>query len=278
MSPLRQAQSACAEASALLITSGAGMGVDSGLPDFRGNDGFWKAYPPYQKLGLQFIEMANPAHFQDDPELGWGFYGHRRNLYRATSPHPGFARLLAFGESLPHGYFSFTSNVDGHFQRSGFDPDRVIECHGSIDHLQCVHDCQQQIWPAAAGEIEVDENTMRADAGSMPRCPDCGALARPNILMFGDWGWNGGRCAGQESRYDRWLRTLLDVGARLVILEFGAGRAVPTVRLQSEQVAAAIPGSTLIRVNPRDSEIEAPCNGISIASGALAFIEQLEIG
>ena len=52
------------------------MGVDSGLPDFRGDRGFWKAYPPYAKLGLHFAEMANPRWFDSDPELAWGFYGH----------------------------------------------------------------------------------------------------------------------------------------------------------------------------------------------------------
>ena len=71
-------------ADSILITAGAGMGVDSGLPDFRGNEGFWKAYPPIAKLGLTFSEMANPQWFIQKPKLAWGFYGHRLNLYRKT--------------------------------------------------------------------------------------------------------------------------------------------------------------------------------------------------
>jgi NAD-dependent SIR2 family protein deacetylase len=47
-------------ADSLVITAGAGIGVDSGLPDFRGNEGFWRAYPPIAKLGESFVEMANP--------------------------------------------------------------------------------------------------------------------------------------------------------------------------------------------------------------------------
>src|SRR5689334_6464116 len=62
-----------AAAEALLITAGAGMGVDSGLPDFRGVDGFWRAYPAFAKLGVRFEEMANPAWFGRDPSLAWGF-------------------------------------------------------------------------------------------------------------------------------------------------------------------------------------------------------------
>ena len=80
-------------AEAILIGAGAGMGVDSGLPDFRGGQGFWQAYPPYEKLGLDFVTLANPRWFRDDPMLAWGFYGHRLMLYRQTEPHGGFAIL-----------------------------------------------------------------------------------------------------------------------------------------------------------------------------------------
>ena len=69
---------------------GRDAGVDSGLPDFRGNQGFWKAYPPYARLGLGFTALATPASFRSDPPFGWGFYGHRLNLYRAAVPHGGF--------------------------------------------------------------------------------------------------------------------------------------------------------------------------------------------
>src|SRR3954470_3296910 len=88
-------------AEAMLIGAGAGIGVDSGLPDFRGNEGFWKAYPPLKKLGLSFTRMANPYWFRQDPEQAWGFYGHRQNLYRATHPHPGFAILRQWCERAP---------------------------------------------------------------------------------------------------------------------------------------------------------------------------------
>src|SRR5262249_60236034 len=72
---IQRAAEVVRRADALLIGAGAGMGVDSGLPDFRGAHGFWRAYPPYQKLGLNFVELANPCWFRDDPELAWGFYG-----------------------------------------------------------------------------------------------------------------------------------------------------------------------------------------------------------
>ena len=60
---LRQAAESIKAADALLVTAGAGMGVDSGLPDFRGTQGFWRAYPVLAKLGLSFEEMADLGPF-----------------------------------------------------------------------------------------------------------------------------------------------------------------------------------------------------------------------
>jgi hypothetical protein len=114
--PSARAAEVLAGADAVLATAGAGIGVDSGLPDFRGDEGFWRAYPPYARLGLSFVQLANPAVFTRDPELAWGFYGHRRALYRRTVPHAGFAVLRDLAG------FVFTSNVDGQFQAAGFDP------------------------------------------------------------------------------------------------------------------------------------------------------------
>ncbi len=65
-------------ADALLIGAGACMGVDYGLPSFRGMQGFWSACPAYQ--GCSFAELARPETFTADPELARGFYGHRLNL------------------------------------------------------------------------------------------------------------------------------------------------------------------------------------------------------
>lgn len=130
------AREAIQKADAIYITAGAGMGVDSGLPDFRGDEGFWKAYPVIAHLGIRFVEMANPKWFETDPHLAWAFYGHRLHLYRQTIPHEGFAMLKELvGDKKD--YFIFTSNVDGQFQKAGFDEDKIYECHGSIHHMQC---------------------------------------------------------------------------------------------------------------------------------------------
>ena len=257
------------ESEALLVTAGAGMGVDSGLPDFRGDEGFWRAYPMARKLGLNFMDLANPRRFEEDPALAWAFYGHRLNLYRKTRPHRGFRRLLELGRSKA-ACFVFTSNVDGAFQRAGYDPLRIVECHGSIHHLQCTC-CDAGIWSAEGVELPVD--TERFRALEWPRCPRCGATARPNILMFGDWGWDASRTERQEERFAAFLTELKKKNRRLAIVEIGAGTAVPTVRLTGESLAREL-GAKLIRINPREPEIEADL-GWGLALGGLEGIERI---
>ena len=79
-----------AQSDALIVAAGAGMGVDSGLPDFRGKEGFWQAYPALGREGVDFHRIACPEAFRTQSARAWGFYGHRLNLYRATEPHEGF--------------------------------------------------------------------------------------------------------------------------------------------------------------------------------------------
>jgi NAD-dependent SIR2 family protein deacetylase len=269
---IRQAAEVVYAADALLITAGAGMGVDSGLPDFRGNQGFWQAYPVVARLGLSFAEMANPLWFKTDPHLAWAFYGHRLNLYRRTTPHSGFAQLLAWVEKKRNDCFVFTSNVDGQFQKAGFDAGRLVECHGSIHHFQCANACSDSIWDASGEQIVVDETSFRA-RDPLPRCRQCHGMARPNILMFGDGSWNGGRSAAQHKRFARWIQKLEKRPAQLAVIELGAGTAIPTVRRTSENLLHRLPGS-LIRFNPREPEV--PPGQIGLPLGALAGIRQLD--
>ena len=138
---LEHAAEVIARADSLIVAAGAGIGVDSGLPDFRGKDGFWQTYPALARANVDFYAIASPSAFHSDPLLAWGFYGHRLQLYRDTTPHGGFGILRKWGDGMPNGHAVFTSNVDGQFQKAGFDPRLVYECHGSIHHLQCLEPC-----------------------------------------------------------------------------------------------------------------------------------------
>lgn len=267
---IERAAEAVAEADAMLIGAGAGMGVDSGLPDFRGDEGFWKNYPPFKKRGLNFYDLANPRWFDDDPALAWGFYGHRLHLYRETSPHRGFELLRQWGEGMETPPFVFTSNVDGQFQRAGFPESEILECHGTIHHLQCARPCKKEVWPADGTQVQVDDDTFRA-SGDLPGCRHCQGVARPNVLMFGDFKWVGARTREQKQTFANWLESL--DGKNLVVVECGAGTAVPTVRMRCERTAERF-GGTLIRINPRESQ--AARNAISLPTGALDALTRID--
>ena len=105
----------------------------------------------------------------------------------------------------------------------------------------------------------------------MPCCPDCGAIARPNVLMFGDWNWIPNRTASQEQRFSDWLAQA--AGPQLAIVELGAGSAVPTVRMTSEQLAARS-GATLVRINPREPQVRH--GHIGLAMDALEALEAID--
>jgi NAD-dependent SIR2 family protein deacetylase len=267
---LDRAAEAIRSAEAILIGAGAGMGVDSGLPDFRGGQGFWRAYPPYAKLGLAFESLSNPHWFAHDPELAWGFYGHRMMLYRQTEPHAGFSMLHRWTSRMPQGGFVYTSNVDGHFQNAGFLPDQVYEVHGAIRAMQCLAECGIGIFSADPYSVDVDPETMRARA-PLPSCPDCGQMARPNILMFGDWGWDSSHSKAQQYRLRSWLASI--AGSPLVVIECGAGTAIPTVRRACEDNARRF-DATLIRINPREPKV--PRGQISLPLGALAALSAID--
>jgi NAD-dependent SIR2 family protein deacetylase len=260
MAELDRAVELLSTADALLVCAGAGMGVDSGLPTFRDDDGFWRAYPPFARLGVGFADLATPARFTTDPTRAWGFYGHRLDLYRRAVPHAGFEALWCWGSAVPAGMGVFTSNIDGLFHRAGFD--RVAEVHGSIHYLQCVQPCSDDVWPADDLVVEVDQESMRA-VEPLPRCRNCGRLARPNVLMFGDYHWVGTRTWDTLEALAAWQRDLRD--ADLVVVEVGAGTAVRTVRRYAERASGE--RGALIRINPREPEI-LDGHGVPVRMGA----------
>ncbi|MGF6596297.1 NAD-dependent SIR2 family protein deacetylase [Paraburkholderia sp. GAS448] len=166
---------------------------------------------------------------------------------------------------MKHGAFVFTSNVDGQFQKAGFDARCIVECHGTIHRLQCVEACTDETWPADDFTPIVNETTCLLE-NEMPRCPHCNGLARPNILMFGDWQWVEKHADRQERRLATWLESV----DRLVVVEMGAGRALPTVRRFSERH-----GPRVIRINPREYAIPKAV-GLGISAGASEALQLLD--
>ncbi len=277
---IRRAADAIRRATAMVVTAGAGIGVDSGLPDFRGPEGLWRAYPPLKDKGLRLEEMSTPHWFHSDPTFAWGFFAHRYNMYSTTKPHEGFGILLDWCKKMQHGYFVFTSNVDGHFQRAGFPEEKVEECHGSINFMQsCDSDkYPTEIWPVPEGtSYDVDADTLRLTS-PLPKGPPGinDTLARPNILMFGDWSWISDRNEAQSERFEAFLTSLRnEKHVSLVVVEIGAGLYVPTVRMRSEALTRSRGRGTLVRINPRDHEIRREDTDVALPIGGLQALKSI---
>lgn len=265
---IQQAAVQVAKADAILIAAGAGIGVDSGMPDFRSENGFWKTYPALAQGRMSFQDIAAPQNFDANPALAWGFYGHRLNLYRELQPHSGFSILKKWCDSASHGGFVYTSNVDGHFQKAGFFENQIFECHGSIHRLQCQRPCKDELWSAEDFKPEVDMQQCFL-LRSPPQCPNCGGIARPNILMFNDWSWNGSRSRVQRKNLLSWL---VKVQTPLVI-EVGAGTAVPAVRSFSRSMMEA--GNQLVRINLNESNMDSS-DSIEIALPARQALAEID--
>jgi NAD-dependent SIR2 family protein deacetylase len=179
-------------------------------------------------------------------------------MYRQTAPGPTFQILKEISRRMPDGAYVFTSNVDGHFQQVGFAPAHVVECHGSIHHLQCIDACMGDVWSADPFLPEIDEDSCLL-LNEPPVCAWCNGIARPNILMFGDGEWIDHRTRAQLARLNAW-RTKVD---RLLVFEIGAGTAIPSVRIFGEDQ-----GVPIIRINTVEAKNEAG-RGVSLAIGGI---------
>lgn len=251
---IQKAANWIADAEFILITAGAGMSVDSGLPDYRGKEGFWNHFPAYRELGVDYARMTRPSGFIRDPHFAWGFYGYCLNLYRRAEPHFGYKVLKVLADRFDSQCFVLTTNVDGFFLKAGIPGTQVRECHGSIHSLQCIHPCQRITWSADTFHPEVDMQSMRLRE-PLPTCANCGSLARPAIFAFGDTSYVWEATQSQTDHYQAWRERV--VGRRLVVIECGSGPTVPGLRREGEALVRQHQGH-LIRINLGDHQTNHP--------------------
>ncbi|CAF1113568.1 unnamed protein product [Adineta steineri] len=245
---------------AILFTSGAGMGVSSGLGTFRGIAA--DVWPPLLKHPeLNFTHMSNSQWFRktecisdrhNTANFGYAFWTYRYNAYTSADPHLGYKIAKRWSQLNHIKYsFSFTSNIDGHWIKSGWNSLSILECHGSVHYMQCINSCRKRLWNTNdALKLKVDNKTDCVSS-RLPHCPYCKKLARPNVLMFDDFEFLDVRLTEQTSHYQTFKSNIIKTKAKLLVIELGAGTAVPTVRHESA-VTFIDPRWTadFIRINP----------------------------
>ncbi|AEA33260.1 SIR2 family NAD-dependent protein deacylase [Hippea maritima] len=229
--------------SCLFLTS-AGMSADSGIPTFRDKEGYWRNFPVFKRLGLNAIDLANPYSFEVRPQYAWAFYEWRRRNAHQNKPHLGYHIINRLIKEVFKKSFVHTTNTDGYHIISGLEESLVYEVHGSMWRLQCMrgYSCEYKVKENRDVPLcDLDYETMIAS--NLPKCPHCGELLRPNILMFGDWGY-----VENEYQIRNYNTFVDDVGVPDLIFLIGSSSAVPTndylaIRFQSK-------GSFVITINP----------------------------
>ena len=156
-------------ASRVVVLTGAGVSAESGVPTFRGAGGLWKEY--------RAEDLATPAAFARDPRLVWEWYGWRRGVVQQCAPNAAHVALAREADRRD-GFRIVTQNVDGlHVQAASSPAAHPLELHGSLVRTRCTR-CHER-W----------EDRDAVDATSvetLPHCRACGALARPDIVWFGE--------------------------------------------------------------------------------------------
>ena len=182
---LEAAARALAGAKKVLISTGAGMSADSGIPTYRDDKGMWRDFEPFTEKGLQPREIAHLDGYQRDPAAAWGFHEWVRRSMRAAVPHAGYEVVRRWVQEVLPSAFVLTTNVDGMHPRSGLEPHELWQRYGSIWELQCVAGCRAEWWPEPRVPLcELDPATMRAS--KLPTCPFCDDVARPRLQLDHD--------------------------------------------------------------------------------------------
>lgn len=171
----------------VLISTGAGMSADSGIPTYRDPEGRWTSLGPFAALGLHPREFANPPGFRARPADAWGYYHWLRRCMGSAPLHEGYGVLTRWVREEFSESFVLTTNIDGLHARAGIPGAKLFERYGSVWDLQCLEACRPAHWPDTQFDPpRYDPSTLRSEERDRPRCPFCGALARPRVQMDED--------------------------------------------------------------------------------------------
>lgn len=233
----------------MVFLTGAGVSAESGIPTFRGSDGYWtigsKNYRP-EELGTQ-------RAFSEMPYEIWSWDLYRRGVCNQAQPNEGHRALARIEERLGARFQLVTQNVDGLHQRAGSS--RVFEIHGSQNLMRCFQECGPSVSriPEALGEVEREAELSPAQRALLV-CPDCGGLARPHVLWFDE---------PYEERHYRSQSALQAVQRASALVTAGTSGAT-TLPMKLARLASAN-GIVMIDINPETN----PFSRMAQSSGGL---------
>jgi NAD-dependent deacetylase len=148
----------------VLVITGAGVSAESGIPTFRGKDGYWRNLDP--------TKLAAPEAFARDPNLVWAWYRERRQRIRKAQANPAHHAITKLAGQAAE-FLLVTQNVDDLHLRAGLPAEKMVQIHGDIFMTRC-------------SRCEFRRYEQEQDGASLPKCPDCDALMRPGVVWFGE--------------------------------------------------------------------------------------------
>jgi NAD-dependent deacetylase len=241
----------------VVVLTGAGVSAESGIPTFRGKEGYWtvgsREYHPQ--------ELATHEAFERMPWDVWAWYLYRRSVCRAAEPNAGHAALVRWDRALAGRFALITQNVDGLHVRAGSPVERTFPIHGDINLMRCAADCTLDRYPIpeaipafGKGDVVLPEHVAALV------CPRCGGMARPHVLWF-------------DESYDE-PRFFLDTARRLASrasVVVVAGTSAQTNLPWQVVTLAARAGAVIVDINTDDNpfaEIAAQSGGAIRGSAA----------
>jgi NAD-dependent protein deacetylase/lipoamidase len=224
----------------VLVLTGAGVSAESGIPTFRGRDGYWRNLDP--------AKLATPEAFARDPQLVWEWYHERRERIRNARPnasHEAITRLAHHAND----FLLVTQNVDDLHARAGMPTQKMVQIHGDIFITRCSRCDFSEIGrggspePPCSGRLRSIAPTSD-DHVNLPRCPKCHALVRPGVVWFGEQlPWN------ELQR----VETFLDRGGCDVVIV--AGTTATFGYIIDWALRGRHDGTELIEVNPEETPL-----------------------
>jgi NAD-dependent deacetylase len=259
------ARDALAADGPIVFLTGAGISAESGIPTFRGTEGYWQVgsrnYHPQ--------EMATHAAFEEMPDEVWSWYLYRRGVCRAAQPNGAHDALVRCEAALGDRFVLVTQNVDGLHRRAGNSAARIYEVHGNTDYMRCedehpaVHAIPDAIpveWPK--------EKKVGAQDLALLHCTAHDRLTRPHVLWF-------------DESYDEPLfrfnssMAAVSSAAMLVVVGTSGSTTLPALMVQ----VAARRGIPLVCINqdesPFTAETRASARGLVVLGAATGAVPRI---
>jgi NAD-dependent deacetylase len=223
----------------VVILTGAGISAESGIPTFRGEEGYWRV----GSRNYQPQEMATREAFEAMPEEVWRWYLWRRAVCRAAQPNQAHRALVALEEALGDRFLLVTQNVDGLHRRAGNSAGRTYAIHGEIDCCRCWAECEPAVraLPAGIDERWDRERVLGEEERRLLRC-DCGARLRPHVLWFDE---------SYDERLFRYQSSMRAAQGAALLMVVGTSGATTLPARMCQAVATR--GAPLVVVDPGET-------------------------